>query len=210
MGDATFELYKDAAYGNFFAKFLKSQRGNFIFLDIGANQGLYTILASKNWACQQAIAFEPVPATADVLERNIKLNKSANVSIVRKGISDVSGKLDIYFNPAHSGGASVRSEIVSGGEAIQIDMIDATELNHLLAGTTNPIVVKVDVEGYEMTVLEELSKTEFFQRIQSIFYECDESWVDPVDIRTFLTKYAFTSFERIGGGRHYDVLATRE
>ncbi len=52
-------------------------RSGDLFADVGANVGSYTILASGVVGCR-AVAFEPDPASAATLERNIKLNKIAN------------------------------------------------------------------------------------------------------------------------------------
>jgi hypothetical protein len=51
-------------------------RASDLFADVGANIGSYTVLASGVVGCR-TVAFEPDPATAAVLERNISLNKIA-------------------------------------------------------------------------------------------------------------------------------------
>ncbi len=76
-GDFTFELCYNGSYGTTLSDFLTAQRAPFIFLDIGANQGLYSLIAAANPQCAQAYAFEPVAATLTILRDNIQLNHHA-------------------------------------------------------------------------------------------------------------------------------------
>ena len=47
--DRTFRFYINGDYGSFFSSYLKELSfGNWCFIDIGANQGLYSIIASQN------------------------------------------------------------------------------------------------------------------------------------------------------------------
>ena len=47
-GDATFNLCLSGTYGYFFSDFLNNIEKPTNFVDIGANQGIYTLIASKN------------------------------------------------------------------------------------------------------------------------------------------------------------------
>jgi len=53
-----------------------------LFVDVGANVGSYTILASGLVRCH-TVAFEPDPLTAAALERNVNLNQIANLVEIR-------------------------------------------------------------------------------------------------------------------------------
>lgn len=47
-GDNTFKFCYCGGYGDFFANYLRNLDKNFVFIDIGANQGLYSIIAGNN------------------------------------------------------------------------------------------------------------------------------------------------------------------
>ena len=47
-GDKTFEFYVSGAYGKYYWERLSNIKEQFVFLDIGANQGLYTVCAAHN------------------------------------------------------------------------------------------------------------------------------------------------------------------
>ena len=76
----------------------------------------------------------------------------------------------------------------------------------LLEGTA-PLIVKIDVEGHEETVIEALMASAHRARIAAIFYEIDERWVDAPAIEARLRAACFARFIRFGVGRHYDILA---
>ena len=67
-----------------------------IFVDIGANIGLFSLIASQLVGEKgKVISFEPSPITFNRLQENINLNNFSNIEIVNKGISDNVGNLSI-------------------------------------------------------------------------------------------------------------------
>ncbi len=207
--DHTFQLYRSGEYGTDLSKFLKRQTASFVFLDIGANQGLYAILAGQNPQCAQVFAFEPVPATAAILRKNIALNAATRVTLVQKAISDTAGQITIYTKDQHSGVATLRSDLLDGSQTTTIDAIDADGLSDLIPVSDTPILIKIDVEGHEDVVISQLMKTDFASRIQAIYYECDARWVNLPEIQSHLQDNGFHRFDKIGGGQHYNMLARR-
>lgn len=212
FSDLTFQFYVKAIYGYFYWNRLKSIDRRFVFLDIGANQGLYAIGAAKNPNLVKAYAFEPVRHIAALLRKNIELNDAATKCIVvQKAVSDRSGEKEIHVHDAHSGVSTLaannpKAEGLPGSEIIET--IDAFGLEDVVQPGDEPIFVKVDVEGHERVVLEQLLKAEFSSRIEEIFYEVDENWVDARAIADMLENSGFR-LTKIGRRSHYDVLAER-
>lgn len=209
--DATFRFYFFASYGFFYSNYLKNYSSKFAFIDVGANKGLYSILAAKNSNCEKVYSFEPIPPTFDYLKRNSSLNGVlSKCDLHNFAISDVCDEIDIPFNPNHSGSASISdSNKKSGSETVRIHTINYEILESFFTTKTDNYIVKVDVEGFEFTVLTEIFKCDFSESISSIFYEVDEKWESPTHIEDFLRKMGFINFEIIGDGTHYDVLATK-
>lgn len=53
-----------------------------VFVDVGANIGYYTLIASKLVDLQGRVyTIEPIPSTATILKANVKLNGCSNVNI---------------------------------------------------------------------------------------------------------------------------------
>lgn len=204
--DRTFQYCRYATYGRALSGYIAAQNRPFAFVDIGANQGLYSLLAARNRHCVAAVAFEPVAATFALLRDNIALNAAgATIRPVHAAVSLQSGMARIATDDAHSGVASLR-ETTDGGEEIRI--LGIAGVDTLLEGDV-PLIVKIDVEGHEETVVEALMASAHGDRIAAIFYEVDARWTDADAIEARLRGGGFARFTRHGIGRHYDMLASR-
>ena len=211
--DQTFRFYINASYGYFFWDFLSNISTNFIFIDIGSNQGLYTICAAKNKFCSKVYSFEPVNSTFKLLTENVSINNlSDKCNLINKAISDKNGKLNISLNTNHTGTATFRKKnwFEEFDKKEKIEVIDQEQLNILIKDNKNSqFIIKVDVEGYEEIVFQTLIKSNFFKKTKVVFYEVDEKWINPEKLKKLLTKEGFTKFTKIGNGSHYDVLGKR-
>jgi FkbM family methyltransferase len=121
------------------------------FGDVGANVGVYTILAAKN-AGARVFSVEPIPSTVQKLKRNVDLNEvAARVVILPYVAGDGSGPGVVRFTQT----MDTVNHVIRHGE--QIDWKDTLEvpvktLDELLAGNI-PSVIKIDVEGFEWPAL---------------------------------------------------------
>ncbi|WP_112324492.1 FkbM family methyltransferase [Oceanibium sediminis] len=213
-GDLTFNAYITGAYGKFYWNEIKKIDRPFIFLDIGANQGLYSICAAQNPNSQEVFAFEPVEQIVRLLRGNVMANKlSGRVSIIDAAISDVVGEVDIRVFENHSGKATISIKNVEGVahhvKKLTINTINHEYLNSIIGADGPGLAIKIDVEGHELIVIREILGTKFSDRIFHIFYEVDTNWNDPEEIRALLAEHGFT-ITQIGYGSHYDVLARRD
>lgn len=120
--------------------------------DVGANLGHYTLLFSQVVGREgRVFAFEPEPRVREQLMENLSLINAANVTVVPMGLSDRSGR-EIFFTAKDS--ASGTHSLISqrpDGESITIELLPADE--YLRAGELCPNVVKIDVEGAELSVI---------------------------------------------------------
>lgn len=214
--DTTFRYCIFGTYGRDLADLLLEQPDDFVFVDIGANQGLYSLIAAQSVRCHRIIAFEPVPQTHARLAANVALNGGAERTVLHQlAIADSVGEVEISVAEGHTGTATLAGR-EGGGKGgggpnaggVVIHTIDAPLLDPLLAGEL-PMFVKIDVEGLEAVVIAELAKTPAFVRVESIFYEVDDRWASAGEIESLLRGAGFTRFAKYGRGHHYDVLASR-
>lgn len=208
--DATFHFCLLGIYGKALSDYLNSQSQPFSFIDIGANQGLYSLLAARNGFCQQVFAFEPVSHNYEYLSHNLRINDATSKTLAfRAAIAENHGPHQICLKRGHSGAASMRPQQAAKSKRYEtIYGINAAVLQNLLKFTARA-VIKIDVEGFEQTVIDELAKSGVLARTQAVFYEVDERWSQPDLIRQQLAEQGFSCFQRFGTGYHYDVLATR-
>lgn len=76
---------------NFLHKWVQVDKPN-IFIDIGANSGIYSLRIAKLFKKLKIIAFEPVLTTFNKLETNIKINfLKKKIKTYNMGLSNTSG-----------------------------------------------------------------------------------------------------------------------
>jgi len=123
-----------------------------LFVDVGANVGSYTILACKV-AGADCLALEPVPRTFDRLQRNIRVNApGSSVKALRCALGSQPGSL--FF----SSDRDTKNQVVDRNyTGPKIEVVVET-LDNLLEHKS-PVVMKVDVEGFELLVLQGASQT---------------------------------------------------
>jgi FkbM family methyltransferase len=116
-----------------------------LFLDIGANVGSYTVLASG--VCRAVTwAFEPDPCTAERLKRNVAVNHLESlVKIYECALGNAKGEV-----PFTIGLDTVNRVAVAQNRNVR--MVPQDRLDSLVGGDL-PIMLKIDVEGYEEEVL---------------------------------------------------------
>lgn len=209
--DATFHFCLLGIYGKALSDYLSAQKQSFSFIDIGANQGLYSLLAAGNNFCQQVFAFEPVSENYQYLTNNLRINDASSKTLTfRAAIAENHGPYQICLKRGHSGAASMRPQQPTKSQRYEtIQGINAADLHNLFRFIKRAII-KIDVEGFEKTVIDELVKSGVLTRTQAVFYEVDERWSQPQLIRQQLEGQGFKNFQKFGSGYHYDVLATRE
>jgi FkbM family methyltransferase len=127
------------------------------FVDIGANTGIYSILAaSVNKKCK-VFSFEPMPNSYDALVRNIAINNYENIiQPIKKAVSNIDGvtQFNVPYNSVFSSSASLDINGFRGfkGQSIKVDVITLDKF--LVNINNNPDLIKIDVEGFENRVLE--------------------------------------------------------
>ena len=212
--DKTFKYYFKGTYGTFLSELIKSIDTKTLFVDIGSNQGLYSILAGQNKNIDHVISFEPYLQTSKLLKSNLKLNHITNCKVIQKGIGNQSGKTQLHVSESHSGKNSMRdfNDVKSStNETVEtVEIVDHKELNKLIPNH-HRIFIKIDVEGYEEIVIHQLIECSFFENVYQIFCEVNTNWIDVNSVKEMLQKKGFKSFDKIGkNSSHYDLLISRQ
>ncbi|MCC8430937.1 FkbM family methyltransferase [Reyranella aquatilis] len=128
-----------------------------VFVDIGANIGYDTLLASSRvGATGKVVSIEASPRTFALLQRNLAANpSSSNVRAVNAAVSDKPGTLDLYeINEGNIGAATTLASrggtLMASVEALPLaEILKPDELARLR-------LIKMDVEGAEPPILRHL------------------------------------------------------
>jgi FkbM family methyltransferase len=121
------------------------------FVDVGANIGTYTILASSVVGPSgKVVAIEPHPFIFGYLQRNITVNRLQNVFAVEVAVGAEPQTALMQYSEKNPGETHVTSQI--HGKATQVPM---ARLDDVLSdlGVVTVDYLKIDVEGYELAVL---------------------------------------------------------
>jgi FkbM family methyltransferase len=174
--------YQDMAF------ILHALRPEDLFLDIGANIGSYTVLASGAVGAS-SIAVEPIPETAKVLEANVGINGlGGRVEVRRLALSDEAGKLRF------TSGFDACNRVAGTDETEGVIEVPVTMLDILCADRV-PTIIKIDVEGHEMAVIAGGTRTLRDPRVLAVVMETNGSGrrygVDDADLSQRMAQFGF-------------------
>jgi FkbM family methyltransferase len=119
------------------------------FIDVGANFGLYTCIIGRQKLADRLIAIEPNRWVLERLRAHIALNGLAGVEIHETALGVARRTATLL--PGAPGYSALSAIVSEHPEGYQIDVVP---LDDMLSFSGKPVVVKIDVEGYELEVLE--------------------------------------------------------
>jgi FkbM family methyltransferase len=138
-----------------------------VFVDVGANVGSYTILACGA-AGARGYAFEPVPETFQKLLANLRVNDlGPRVQALHQGVGAAPGALRFSTDQR-----CVNHVLADGedGPAVEVAVVTLDA-----AVAEAPAMMKVDVEGYETSVLAGAAATLRKPQLHSLLIELNGS-----------------------------------
>jgi FkbM family methyltransferase len=147
------EYHRTVQFGgepNALAAFLFLLRADDVVWDVGASVGLFTMHAAGEGA--RVIAFEPDPATFARLRHNVGLNGTASrIECRHEALGDREGHVTLRSDGL-AGFAPSLADLGRHGAVVRTPM---TTIDALVAsGVPAPSVLKIDVEGAELLVLQ--------------------------------------------------------
>jgi FkbM family methyltransferase len=128
-------------------------RPGMIFYDLGANIGLFSMLAARAVGpTGHVFSFEPDLDIAARLRRNVERNELQNVTIVPKGVW--SGTKRQAFAPSDSSSPDHGTgRFLVDGKPADTVLLECVALDDFVREAPVPQAIKCDVEGAELEVL---------------------------------------------------------
>jgi len=127
---------------------------HYVFIDVGANVGVFSMMAAKRLRSGQVHAFEPIGLHIKRFQRNILVNGFTNIALNHIALSNKPSRIIMYIpKTANTGMTSCYPQ--RGLDYVE-ESVEATTLdNYVLQQDLNRVdVIKIDVEGAELDVLE--------------------------------------------------------
>ena len=140
------------------------------FLDVGANIGYYSLLASKYNSDAKVVSFEPLPAGFKYLSLNLESNNANAVTAAQLAVSDRAGSSSFFFsmNPKYpfvqdqlTSTGSLDADQASRSELVKEIPVTLTTLDAFIVdnGLENIDLIKLDTEATEHLVMDGARET---------------------------------------------------
>lgn len=146
-----------------------------VVLDVGANVGFFTVLSAHLVGSDgHVFAFEPHEDNVAAIHYNVALNGFKNVTVIEAAVADRSGEGELLV--AHySGGSALSTVATPPPDFKERIVVRILSIDELAAGgiIRRPNMVKIDVEGAELTVLRGMVET-IRNDAPVILYEIDD------------------------------------
>jgi FkbM family methyltransferase len=140
-----------------------------LFVDVGANAGSFTLLACAVVGAH-GIAFEPIPQTYRRLVENCHLNHlDTRVRLFNCGIGEAEGSLTFTCDSGPTNHVYVEADNKESTVVSPMTSLD------LALRDESPALIKIDVEGYETSVLNGAKEILRKQTLHSVIAELNGS-----------------------------------
>lgn len=168
--------YYDTLLPLILRKYLKS--GD-TFVDIGANLGVHTLLASRIVGGDgRVLAIEPHPVTCSLLKAHLAINGCVNVRALQVGLGSVPRTAILTMPDNHPGTATMRNVVMKPtGNSVSIPIETGDSLLKSISAEGD-VFVKIDVEGLELAVLQGCKDFLTNQKPKWIYVEISPDWLE--------------------------------
>ena len=181
-------------------------------VDVGANHGLFALEASHLIGPTGIVyGFEPAPATAAQLKMILKRNAISNVVIEEAAVGGFCGEVQLRIHETRTGlNTLAKRDILWQGKILHADRVVSIPQITLdtfveRIGITHVDVLKIDVEGFELGVLQGASSLLKRKAVSFIMLEIDEGTygnadVDPRSVVEEIERHDYSLYEITADG----------
>lgn len=146
--------------------------GKVVLIDIGANIGISTLYFSKKYPLMEFICVEASPINFELLRINLKVNNLKRIKCVQGFASNSSKEqIDFFHNILSPGGSAGQGYKDVSKSEIELFSVSSVKISDLILDSKKFFVLKVDIEGAEYTVLQELADNNVTDRIIELIVE---------------------------------------
>lgn len=184
-----------------------------IFIDVGANVGYHTLLASRRVGPSgRVFAIEAASSTFLKLQENLSRNNARNVIALHVAVSDTPGQVPVWSSPkGNSPGTTTLSYVAQQRQTLRlVETVEAKPLRQIIdiEIIRQARFIKIDVEGAEWAVVKSLAelmktvspRTEFIVEIDEVLIRRSSGTLE-----TFLGYFAAAGFEPFVIANRYDA-----
>jgi FkbM family methyltransferase len=188
------------------------------FIDVGANIGIWSLVAAKRVGANGMVfAFEPqTPLLAELL-RNAQRNNCQNIFACNIGVGEKTGAFALVGGGPHHSGITYIDTAQVGSSLLVNPSEGMPFVEKLVSGRRT--LVKVDVEGGELSALRGLQRLLQCDAVFAVIVEIDSFHLARFnhtldDVYEYMASLSFVpqlgSRQDVAGDVHYDEVFVRE
>jgi FkbM family methyltransferase len=179
---------------------LELLRPGTVAVDVGANIGVWSLLAAERHPDVRIHAFEPVPAVAERLRRHVVLNGIETIVTNVAAVAAENGVAPFFAIRTANTGASSLFRRRSEADEISVPVVTLDAYMER-AGVVRIDVLKVDVEGAEILVFRGARNVLSGAAAPAVFFELDQrlcaaAGTTTTDVKRLLVEYGYGIFRR--------------
>ena len=144
-----------------------------VIIDCGSNIGMSVFFFKYAYPNCRVIAFEPDPETFQVLKTNAEMNQWGNVELHNVAVFPTEGIIDFYSDPDRPGSlvmSTCRGRFSRGPDRpVTLHKVQARRLSPYIQEEVD--FLKMDIEGIETAVMEELAQCGKLRLIRQMVLE---------------------------------------
>jgi FkbM family methyltransferase len=137
-------------------------------VDCGANIGMSVLYFKYFYPNARILAFEPGRDAFQLLQRNVQANGLNNVQLEPKAVGMQEGKASFFVDPNISGG-TMNSLVPGRLGGVTTEDVDVVRLSNYITGPVD--LLKIDIEGGEQAVLNDLLSTNAISNVRQLVME---------------------------------------
>jgi FkbM family methyltransferase len=169
----TYDVFFWLFYEIFIEKdYLFTPKANPVILDCGSNIGMAILFFKKNYPNAEIIGFEPDHESFQLLKKNIEQNNLTNIQIHNVALSNKERIIPFYKDADTEGklAMSITKQVEEHNITnVKVTKVKAVKLSSFI--TKDIDFMKLDIEGAEGRVLEDLHKTKKIKHIKEMLVE---------------------------------------
>ena len=194
--DTTFRFACGGAYGNYLNSLIKEYEKEFFFLDIGANIGIFSLIAKNNKNCKKIIAIEPSRLIYKKLKKNLP---SKNCALYNLAITNFNGIADLSINKNHSGVSRLINKKDKKKYKSQKVITKNYKFFDMIYKKLKPynLIVKIDVEGHQLSVIKEIKKSKIYNDIAIMYIENENNYDAKIKLQKMLSEFKLIKLDKI-------------
>lgn len=145
-----------------------------VFWDIGANKGALSYAMAASLPLCKIVAVEPQRGMTGLLSENLQTLARGRHEVFAVGIGETPGTFELIVSPGNRGCASLTAEKREGSLVEEVEVVTAETVRQR-SQYGWPTIVKIDVEGFEPSVIRSLHEAFASRHIRCCVCECHAS-----------------------------------